>query len=163
MTHLLVLDSSVVGAITNPKQTSPIIRDCQIWFRRSLERQSIFVLPEIADYEIRRELLRGKKIDGIKKLDELKSAIYYYPIRQRRRSANDSEIMLTAAQLWAESRQRGMPTADARELDGDVILAAQAIQLQAKGYEVTIVTTNVGHLAQFVHASHWQDLQIDRD
>jgi predicted nucleic acid-binding protein len=155
MTHLLVLDSSVVGAITNPKQTSPIIRDCQIWFRRSLECQSIFVLPEIADYEIRRELLRGKKINGLKQLDELKSAIYYYPI--------DSEIMLTAAQLWAESRQRGMPTADARELDGDVILAAQAIQLQAKGYEVTIVTTNVGHLAQFVSASHWQDLQIDRD
>ena len=155
MTHLLVLDSSVVGAITNPKQTSPIIRHCQIWFRRSLERQSIFVLPEIADYEIRRELLRGKKINGLKKLDELKSAIYYYPI--------DSEIMLTAAQLWAESRQRGMPTADARELDGDVILAAQAIQLQSKGYEVTIVTTNVGHLAQFVTASHWQDLPIDRD
>jgi predicted nucleic acid-binding protein len=155
MTHLLVLDSSVVGAITNPKQTSPIIRDCQIWFRRSLEHQLIFVLPEIADYEIRRELLRGKKINGIKKLDELKSAIYYYPI--------DSEIMLTAAQLWAESRQRGMPTADARELDGDVILAAQAIQLESKGYEVTIVTTNVGHLAQFVHASHWQDLKIDRD
>ena len=129
--------------------------DCQIWFRRSLERQSIFVLPEIADYEIRRELLRGKKINGLKKLDELKSAIYYYPI--------DSEIMLTAAQLWAESRQRGMPTADARELDGDVILAAQAIQLQAKGYEVTIVTTNVGHLAQFVTASHWQDLKIDQD
>jgi predicted nucleic acid-binding protein len=155
MTHLLVLDASVVGAITNPKQINEIVRDCQIWFRRSLARQSIFVLPEIADYEIRRELLRGKKINGLKKLDELKSAIYYYPI--------DSEIMLTAAQLWAESRQRGMPTADARELDGDVILAAQAIQLQAKGYEVTIVTTNVGHLAQFVTASHWQDLQIDRD
>jgi predicted nucleic acid-binding protein len=155
MTHLLVLDASVVGAITNPKQTNAIVRDCQSWFRRSLTRQSIFVLPEIADYEIRRELLRGKKINGLKKLDELKSAIYYYPI--------DSEIMLTAAQLWAESRQRGMPTADARELDGDVILAAQAIQLQAKGYEVTIVTTNVGHLAQFVTASHWQDLPIDRD
>jgi predicted nucleic acid-binding protein len=155
MTHLIVLDASVVGAITNPKQTNAIVRDCQIWFRRSLARQSIFVLPEIADYEIRRELLRGKKINGIKKLDELKSAIYYDPI--------DSEIMLTAAQLWAESRQRGMPTADARELDGDVILAAQALQLQSKGYEVTIVTTNVGHLAQFVTASHWQDLQIDRD
>jgi hypothetical protein len=71
--------------------------------------------------------------------------------------------MLTAAQLWAESRQRGTPTADARELDGDVTLAAQAIQLQAKGYEVTIVTTNVGHLAQFVTASHWQDLPLDRE
>jgi predicted nucleic acid-binding protein len=155
MTQLLILDASVVGAITNPKQTNAIVRDCQSWFRRSLARQSIFVLPEIADYEIRRELLRGKKINGIKKLDELKSAIYYYPI--------NTEIMLTAAQLWAESRQRGMPTADARELDGDVILAAQAIQLQATGYEVTIVTTNVGHLAQFVSASHWQDLPIDRD
>jgi predicted nucleic acid-binding protein len=155
MTHLLVLDASVVGAITNPKQTNAIVRDCQIWFRVSLARQSIFVLPEIADYEIRRELLRGKKINGLKKLDELKSAIYYYPI--------DSEIMLTAAQLWAESRQRGMPTADARELDGDVILAAQALQLQSKGYEATIVTTNVGHLAQFITASHWQDLPLDRD
>ena len=155
MTHLLVLDASVVGAITNPKQTSAIVRDCQIWFRRSLKNQSIFVLPEIADYEIRRELLRGKKINGIKQLDELKLAIYYYPI--------DTEIMLTAAQLWAESRQRGMTTADPSELDGDVILAAQARQLQIKGYEVTIVTTNVGHLAQFVPASHWQDLPLDRD
>jgi hypothetical protein len=33
MTHLLVLDASVVGAITNPKQTNAIVRDCQIWFR----------------------------------------------------------------------------------------------------------------------------------
>jgi hypothetical protein len=47
-----------------------------------------------------------------------------------------------------------MPTADAKKLDGDVILAAQAIELQSRGYEVTIVTTNVGHLAQFVAASH---------
>jgi predicted nucleic acid-binding protein len=155
MTHLLVLDASVVGAITNPKQTSLTVRNCQIWFRRALERQSLFVLPEIADYEIRRELLRGKKINGIKQLDELKATIYYYPI--------DSETMLRAAQLWAESRQRGMTTADPRELDGDVILAAQAIQLQQKGYEVTIVTTNVGHLAQFVTASHWQDLPFDLD
>ena len=66
--------------------------------------------------------------------------------------------MLIAAQLWAESRQRGIATADPRELDGDVILVAQARQLQIKGYEVTIVTTNVGHLAQFVPASPWQDL-----
>lgn len=153
MTHLLILDTSVVGAITNPKQTNVIVRDCQIWFRTSLERQSIFVLPEIVDYELRRELLRGKKINGLKQLDELKSVIYYHPI--------DSEIMLVAAQLWAESRQRGMTTADPRELDGDVILAAQSRQLQAQGYGVTIVTTNVGHLAQFVPASHWQDLPLD--
>jgi predicted nucleic acid-binding protein len=153
MTRLLVLDASIVGMITNPKQTSISVRDCQRWFRQALAAQSLFVLPEIADYEIRRELLRGRKINGIKKLDELRATIYFYPI--------DSEIMLAAAQLWAESRQRGMTTADPRELDGDVILAAQARQLQVRGYEVTIVTTNVGHLAQFVPASNWQDVSID--
>ncbi len=78
---------------------------CQIWLRRSLEHRLLFVLPEIAGYEIRRELLLGKKINGLKLLDEFKSAIYYYPICQRRRSANDSEMMLTAAKSWVESRQ----------------------------------------------------------
>jgi predicted nucleic acid-binding protein len=150
MTSLQILDSSVVGAITNPKPKNDIIQSCQTWFKQSLIDRTIFVLPEIVDYEIRRELLRGNKANGLKNLDELKEAIYYYPI--------DTEIMLTAAQLWAESRQRGMTTADPRELDGDVILAAQAQQLQKAGYQVTIITTNVGHLGQFVPASHWQDL-----
>jgi predicted nucleic acid-binding protein len=49
----------------------------------------------------------------------LKSEIIYLPIT--------TEVMLKAAQLWAQVRQQGKPTADNKALDGDVILAAQAI------------------------------------
>lgn len=50
-------------------------------------------------------------------------------------------------------------TADPNALDGDVILAAQAIELSEKRQqEIIIATTNVGHLSRFTIAQHWQDL-----
>ncbi|HLH22492.1 MAG TPA: hypothetical protein VK066_08205 [Chloroflexota bacterium] len=61
--------------------------------------------------------------------------------------------MQRAAELWAAARRRGMPTADPKELDGDVILAAQALQVGG-----AIVTENVGHLAQFVEAKSWREI-----
>ncbi len=64
--------------------------------------------------------------------------------------------MLLAAQLWAEARLRGRPTAEPSALDGDVILAAQAILLENEGYKVVIATTNVGHLSQFIDAQEWR-------
>jgi predicted nucleic acid-binding protein len=63
--------------------------------------------------------------------------------------------MLKAAELWAEARKRGKPTADIKELDGDVILAAQALQVDA-----IVATENVGHLSLFVEAKHWKDIVI---
>jgi len=43
-------------------------------------------------------------------------------------------------------------------LDGDVILAAQAVILRSQGYETTIATTNVGHLSRFTPAKLWQEI-----
>ena len=43
---------------------------------------------------------------------------------------------------------------DPRELNADVILAAQAIRLGA-----TVATDNVGHLAQFVEARPWSTIK----
>ena len=63
--------------------------------------------------------------------------------------------MRPAAQLWADSRRRGTPTADPKELDADVILAAQAIEADA-----IVATHNIGHIAQFVAATSWQNIQI---
>jgi predicted nucleic acid-binding protein len=149
MTTIFLLDASILGAVANPKTNNLNVRECQSWFDRCLEKSQIFVLPEIADYEIRRELIRANKVNRIKRLDRLKSILQYQPI--------DTQTMLIAAQLWAESMQRGTPTCDPRELDGDVILSAQAKQLEALGYEIVIVTTNIGHLSQFVTAKLWQD------
>ena len=61
--------------------------------------------------------------------------------------------MLRAAELWAEARKRGQPTADPKVLDGDVILAAQALQVGG-----IVVTDNIGHLSQFVDARRWSDI-----
>jgi hypothetical protein len=43
-------------------------------------------------------------------------------------------MMLQAAEFWAEARREGIPTADPKALDGDVILAAQATVIEAARY-----------------------------
>ncbi len=66
--------------------------------------------------------------------------------------------MLKAAELWATARKGGYPTAAPDALDGDVILAAQALLLKDEGNEVVIATTNVGHLSRFIDAREWQNI-----
>ena len=66
--------------------------------------------------------------------------------------------MLKAAELWGQARNQGYPTAAIEALDGDVILAAQAIILRSQGYDVTIVTTNVAHISRFTPAKIWQEI-----
>jgi hypothetical protein len=62
--------------------------------------------------------------------------------------------MLRAAELWAEARKSGMPTADPNELDCDVILAAQALEING-----VVATENVGHLSRFVAAKYWRNIK----
>ena len=69
-----------------------------------------------------------------------------------------AETMLRAAELWADARRRGRPTAGPHELDCDVILAAQASLAVRPGESVVVATTNIGHLAQFIDARDWRSL-----
>ena len=150
MSRVVLLDSGPLGMVTNPRAT-PLALECQLWLD-SLEPKGYKVmLPEIADYEVRRELLRAGKVTGIERLDQLKAAITYRPIT--------TEVMLKAAEFWAQARKRGRPTADPKALDGDVILAAQATLVANEGNQVIIATTNVGHLSQFVDAREWRLIQ----
>ena len=144
----MLLDSGSLGIVTNPKAASPLSQEGKLWLQSLPLKCYIVMVPEIADYEVRRELIRAGKVVGIKRLDELKSQIPYRPLT--------TEVMLLAAQLWADARKRGKPTADSHALDGDVILAEQAILEVNAGNEVVIATTNVGHLSQFVDAREWR-------
>ncbi len=149
MTQIVLLDSTPVGLITNPKAT-PLAVECQQWLQSLLDRGYHVILPEIIDYEVRRELLRVNKINSIRRLDDLKSALIYLPIT--------TEVMLKAAQMWAQVRQQGKPTADDKALDGDVVLAAQAILISSTEYPVIVATSNPKHLSLFVNARDWQDI-----
>ena len=70
---------------------------------------------------------------------------------------------VTQQQLYEEgvasgTRKQGRPTADDKALDGDVILAAQAVLTATADDEVIVATENVGHLARFVPAYAWWDI-----
>jgi predicted nucleic acid-binding protein len=147
VSHVVLLDAGPLGLITNPKY-SPQSVACTKWLASLLEKGGRVVVPEIADYEVRRELLRANKAQGIERLDELARSLEFLPIT--------TPAMRQAASFWALARQRGEPTADDRTIDGDIILAGQAATLGEP--HAVIATTNVGHLARFVPAQLWQDV-----
>ncbi len=152
MIDAVPLDTSTLGMIAHPKANPDITN----WYRGLLVAGVRVIIPEIADYELRRKFLH--KIEQMKasleRLDELKETLEYLPI--------DTETWQLAAKLWAEARKRGHPTADPKELDGDALLAAQALRLMAVSgqddYEVVIATDNVGHLDQWVDARPWTQI-----
>lgn len=108
------------------------------------------VVPEIADYEVRRELRRAGKAEGVRLLDLMAHHLGYEPI--------STQAMRLAADLRAEARRGGRPTAPDLALDADVILAAQAHVLATRHPDVVVATTNPKHLARFVDARVWSDI-----
>jgi predicted nucleic acid-binding protein len=111
------------------------------WLQSLQKTATALRVPEIADYELRRELLRSGKQKSIERLDQLSQSSVFIPLTR--------ETMLKAAELWALVRKQGRPTASNDSLDGDVILAAMAI-LQIKNFdEVVVVTTNFKHISRF--------------
>jgi predicted nucleic acid-binding protein len=149
MSKTILLDAGPLGLITNPKP-SPVNDACNQWLRAQLASQVRVLVSEVADYEVRRELLRAGRPRGIANLDALKIKPGYLPIT--------TPVMLKAAELWARARQMGKPTAHHLRLDADMIIAAQAALLIADGHEVTVATGNVSHLSLFVPAARWQDI-----
>ena len=64
--------------------------------------------------------------------------------------------MRHAAELWAQARQAGKPTAPKEALDADVILAAQAFSLNTP---VIVAAENPNHLTRFVAADSWTNIR----
>ena len=148
MSLVVALDAGPLGLVTNPKR-SPESLACAQWLQGLVAAGSRVVLPEIADYEVRRELLRGRREQGLRRLDALAEIVAYLPLT--------TAAIRQAAAFWADARQRGRPTADDRALDGDVILAAQVATMASA--DAVVATTNVGHLSRYVQAALWGDIR----
>src|SRR5207249_3604130 len=138
MARIIVLDSTPLGLASSPQ--GRIRGDvCRAWLDALRLAGVRVVVPEVADYEVRRELLHIGAHAGLKRLDTLESRLIYDPIT--------TPIMRRAADLWADVRRRGLPTASNQALDADAILAAQAALIGVPGDTVTVATSNVAHLA----------------
>lgn len=149
MSDVIVLDTGVLGMLVHPAEAGEP-RECKVWLKRLILRGATVCVPEIADYELRRELLRMGSAASLTRLDQLKSRLRYLPIT--------TAVMLKAAEHWATARNAGRPTADDKALDGDVILAAQSALLGQSEDVVIVATTNVGHLSLFVEARSWREI-----
>ncbi len=60
----IVLDAGPIGIITNPN-LSPQSVACNRWLQSHVKLGNRIIIPEIADYEVRRELLRANKKKGV--------------------------------------------------------------------------------------------------
>ncbi|WP_414542177.1 type II toxin-antitoxin system VapC family toxin [Nostoc sp. CCY0012] len=147
MGNVILLDTHPLSKVTHPKIEPKVSK----WLQSLQNTETAIRVPEIADYELRRELLRQGKQKSIDRLNKL-SQTCLIPLTP--------ETMRKAAELWAWVRNQGQPTASDGSLDGDVILAAQAILQLPSFDEVVIVTTNLKHISRFeskgICVADWQ-------
>jgi len=144
----ILLDTGPLGIAIHPRP----VRGFLEWMASFRSSDTRLIIPEIAHYELRRELLRIQALPSVARLDSLIRTTAYAPIT--------TPVVLKAAELWAESRRGGRPLADPRALDGDVLLAATALLLTETGDDVVIATTNPRHFAGLAAAEDWVNIRV---
>jgi predicted nucleic acid-binding protein len=145
MATIYLLDTGPLGLVAHnrPARRIPI----QTWLMNEVAAGATVYISEVADYEVRRELTRliqaGQlPMSRLNRLDQLAMLFTYLPV--------STAMWRRAADLWADARQHGLPTANPAALDADVIVAAQAIEVGA-----TVVTNNPGHIGRWAPVRTW--------
>lgn len=151
MTRIVVLDSGPLSLVTQ-RQGVKAADACRERVAEWVRAGWTVVVPAIADFEVRRELERAGKTTGLARLDAFNAA------RPGRYLPLSDEALRLAARLWARARRQGTPTADPKELDCDVLVAAQALTFGAPVDDLVVATTNIGHLSLFITAQTWENL-----
>jgi predicted nucleic acid-binding protein len=150
---IIFLDSYPLSTIAGPAGAGPVAA-ISVWAISLLAAGHRIYVPEVVDYELRRELVRAGKVASVRELDEQKNRYRYAPLT--------TPAMLLAANLWANMRNSGTPTGDPKRLDIDVILAAQALtegaSLGLPYANVIVATSNVAHLSRLVTADVWTNI-----
>jgi predicted nucleic acid-binding protein len=154
---IVFLDSGILGLLSSPYKEGDA-RDCGEWLYRLLSKSVYVVSSDICDYEVRRglklALINRPVKSGLKQLDALTDLIDFLPLTR--------DVMEIASDIWAQARSQGKATANDKNIDGDMIIAAHWSILNAKypGREVIVVTTNVKHLGYFTNAHTWRDINL---
>lgn len=155
----IFLDAGPLGTLIYSKPQSR--KEIGDWMRSMREAGAKFALTSVADYEVRRELIRmsqsGKdKVRqefakrAIVRLDEFIEAVGYLSLSQ--------EVLHCAAEMWGDMRRRGLATCDDKELDCDVILCAHA--KVACGKDGLIATSNDRHIGHLADNAEWHAITV---
>ncbi|MBC8142923.1 MAG: hypothetical protein H7Y38_15980 [Armatimonadetes bacterium] len=149
---IIVLDSGVLGSVTNPNPKSSQVTAIITWAAQMQKAGHTFAIPAIADYETRRELVRQGIVKSIAAHDAFCQVAtnIYLPI--------SGAVLRRATDLWAQARNTGKTTASDAALDGDVILCAHVLEAGYTPGTYLVATTNTKHLNLFVDADDWQNI-----
>lgn len=151
MDRFALLDAGPLGlACCHPRQ--PATGRCLAWLDDLRTAGYVILIPAIADYEVRRELLRAGASAKLRRLASLR--IRYDSLEIT------GEALERAAEFWATLRRMGLPTAGDEALDADAILAGMAVTTGQPGDSVIVATSNVRHLVRFsgVDARQWETI-----
>lgn len=150
MPRTIVPDTSPLSTVTKRKGVAEADA-CRQWVTDCRRAGHRIIAPAIGYYEVARELERAGNLAGLLRLDIFCGVPgCYLPFA-------DVALRL-AVRLWTQARNAGTPTAGPKELDGDVLIAAQALTLGVPRSELVVATSNLGHLAQFVPADLWTNI-----
>jgi predicted nucleic acid-binding protein len=146
--RIVLLDAGPLG-VASSRPGTPLVDQCHAWLLALEAAGADVILPAIADYEVRRELLRLNASAKLRNLDLLRARFDYLEIT--------AAALDQAAAYWALVRRGGRPTAGPDDLDADAILAGMAATSGQPRDTVTVATTNLRHLGSFpgVHAELW--------
>src|SRR5208337_4552127 len=99
MQEYVLLDSGPLGHACQGRGMA-LADQCRLWFDGLMARGVDVVVPEIADYEVRRELTRTNALGSLRRLDDLVATggLSYLPVT--------TAAWRQAASLWADARQR---------------------------------------------------------
>jgi hypothetical protein len=155
MARLILLDSGPLGLMVRAPG-KPQVQSCLAWLNGVMTNAAIVVIPEIAHYEVRRELIRIRAVGSLRRLEyalDPSSGFDHLTLT--------TDAIIKAAEFWAFIRQSGIPTASPDALDADAILAGQAALAGQPGDTVTIATTNLAHLNRFpgIDAQTWDQIR----
>lgn len=146
MNRVGLIDSGPLGDIIKPHPSADVVR----WVHFVKENKIALRVPEIIDYELRRELI----LQGLKgNSDSYKSIGNLNKYRRTKRfiPLEPSVTLTDACDIWANLRNNNQGTADIKNIDVDVILVTQALSMKKDFEEIIVITGNLSDIRRFCH------------